>query len=761
MKNLFTQLLIIGTIFYTNAYGQTINVDAGSTGRQQVIDGFGTCLSGNSAEQSWFQNLYFDDAECSILRFDLTPAFKSPYSDFTYNSPWYHDNPSLPGPENNNVRIYTNANDYTRLFAGRNAQIAVMGPDINSNINYFDYSSTLPKTGGIMAKKGDSKKGALGDFKITGSIWSPMPWIKIASGNTYQNSSDNLPANNTPFPFIWGGNFAGGKIDVSNTPLPVFFDGVENTSALTQFARATVAYIRGFQNLNNVKLYSFSIQNELNFETFYNSSYYPLSSQYIAAAVAIRKELDKYPDLKDIKIMGPEDLLSGADYALWQYGGGESTVHKNLQYLKNIEANPEAKNAINYFNIHGYAADGIGSAGANPVSWDRWANGWNISPAPGIPDNVSGFKSFGKKSWMTETSGENPAWLWPTNGFPNQGGFSIALNIFQALTTGYQSGYVYWQMSDDGANASASTLTGSADGSNSAKYIAFKHFSKFIRPNSICLTTTLSGTTDNIKSAAFINDVNKTLTTVIINSDNATRTVTVNIPPNLGFTLTTLDGYTSSNSNYWQNTKYTISSNQVSVSLPAYSVVTLYGIQQDVLKVGLVNFSGKSTLEGNLLQWKTATESNCLGFDVLKSIDGMNYSKIKSEKSKSLNGNSNTPLNYTFIDTETNEQEVFYKLNEIDLNGEIKSYDPISITPALNNSEVKIYPNPAKSTFNITTPYKKAIITITSVDGKVIQVLETSSFTTPIQVSNWANGVYIIKIQIGTEFIMKKLIVQN
>lgn len=761
MRNVFEILITACLIFCGNAFSQIVNIDATNAGKQQVIDGFGSCLAGDVGGQTWFQDLYFDDANCSILRFDMTPTFKSPYSDNTYNSPWFHSNPSLPGPDNNNVRTYTNAIDYKNSYAGNNAQIAIMGPNIDANINLFDFTSTSPKIAGIVAKIGESKKVALGDFKITGSIWSPMPWIKIASGNTYQNSTGILPANNTPYPFIWGGNFVGGKIDVSNTPLAVFFDGVENTSALTQFSRATAAFIRGFQNLNNVKLYSFSLQNELNFETFYNSAYYPLSSQYIAAVVAIRKELDKYPDLMDIKIMGPEDLLSGADYALWQYGGGETTVHKNLQYLQNIAANTEANNAISYFNIHGYASDGIASAGGNPVSWDRWANGWTTSPAPGIPANVSGFRAFGKKSWMTETSGENTAWLWPTTSFPNKGGFSIALNIYQALTSGYQNGYVYWQMADDGVNASESTLTGSSVGVNSPKYIAFKHFSKYIRPNAIRLNATVSGTAQNINSTAFLHESNKTLTYVLINSDNTTRSVTVNVPNNLGFTLNKLETYTSSNNNYWQTTTNNIVANQVNVSLPAYSVTTLYGKSEDVLTVNLLNFTAKGTPIGNVLKWRTGTELNCLGFDISKSTDGLVYSKINFQKSQAVNGNSVAPLNYTYTDTEIIEKEVFYKLSEIDLNGNIKNYNPVLVKPILNVEDVKIYPNPATNTFYISCNQLNAQVNIFTVNGKIIKSLITTDKVTPVDISKLANGIYVIKVQYGTKIAIKKLIISK
>ncbi|MDX2195054.1 MAG: BACON domain-containing carbohydrate-binding protein [Cytophagales bacterium] len=543
--------------------------------RNQTIDGLGTCLYDNVGVQSWFQNLYYDDAECSILRFDITPKFRSPYSNWTYNSPWFHNSPALPGPEGNNVRTYTGANDYTRTYAGRNAQIAVMGPDINANINLLDFTNVVPNSAGTMAGIGKVKAAQLGDFKLTASMWSPAPWVKISSGNVSGANSWPLPIAGVPYPFIWYDNFVGGRLDVSNTPLPVFFDGVQNTSALTQYARCLVAYLRGFQNRFNVKFYAISIQNELNFETFYNSAFYPLSSQYITAVVAARREMDKYPDLKDIKIMGPEDLLSGADYALWQYGGGASTVHKNLQYLQNIGLDTAATRAVDYFCIHGYAADGVGSAGADPVSWGRWANGWTSSPAPGIPATANGFRFYNKKSWMTETSGEDPAWLYPGSGFPSGGGFGIALNIHQAFTTGHESGYVYWQMADGDANSTGGALTGSSQQANAPKYNAFKHYSKYIRPGAVRINSTVTGTA-NISISTYIHDANLTYTIVLINSNNASRTVTINIPTS-PFVMTTFTGRTSSNGSLWQASSHTVAGNQISVTLPAYGVMTLYG----------------------------------------------------------------------------------------------------------------------------------------------------------------------------------------
>lgn len=567
-------LLIIFSFFIAvvTCRSQTITIDASQAGRQQIIDGFGTCLSGTSGEQTWMQNLYFNDAGCSIVRMDLVPRFVSPYSDNSYNSPWFHNNPPLPGPDGNNVRTYTDASDYTRLFNDTRAQIAVMGPDINENILKFDLNHTFPRVAGAMAQAGISRKVQLGDFKMTASIWSPAPWLKISSGNTYNDPYWYPgPYTGTPYPFIWYDNFVGGRLDVSGTPRAEFFDGVENTSALTQFARSTAAYIKGIQDTYGFTFYSISIQNELNFETFYNSCTYPLSSQYIAALKAVRQEFDKYDDLKNIKIMGPEDLLGNDAYGMWEYGG---PVHKNLQYLTELAKDLEASNIVDYFCIHGYASDGVNSAGSNSTLWDWWRAGWTTSPAPGIPADVKGFTAYNKKSWMTETSGENPAWLSPATGFPNNGGFSIALKIHQALTNGRESAWIYWQFAD-GSDVEKSTLTdGNLQGS-SPKYVAFKHFSKYIRPNAIRVSTTVSDVA-NIQASSYVHDADQSLAVVIVNSNSTAQTVTVNVP-DLPFQISSFDAYTSGDNNYWQNSTLSVDQQQVSITVPGYGVTTLYG----------------------------------------------------------------------------------------------------------------------------------------------------------------------------------------
>jgi O-glycosyl hydrolase len=584
--------------------GQTITMDTSPAGQRQAIDGFGACLSGSEALQSWWQNLYFGDLQASMLRMDLTPAFNPPYSDDNYNSPNY----GVPGPNGNYVRTYTNATTYTNLFSGQQAQIAVMGPNIDSNIAYFDFTSGGPQVAGLAAQAGKSLVNNLGDFKLFASLWSPAPWLKLVSGHAYNAGGTGLPADNTPFPFIWLGNFSGGVLDTSGALIPEFNDlalgGAGPTSVLTQFARCMAAYLRGFQNAYGVSFYAISIQNELDFEEFYNSCLYPLSPGYLAAIKAVRSQLDQYPDLAGIQIMGPEDVLGGDAYGMWQYGSGSTTDVKNLQFLQAVAADPVAAQAEAFFCLHGYDSDGVSAAAATPTQWDWWANGWGTSPAAGIPANVQGFKSYGKKSWMTETSGEDTAWLSPASGFPSDGAWSLALRIQQALTAGQESAWAYWQMTD-GSPVGAETLTDQATMQNSPKYIAAKHFFRYIRPHSICVNTTVNGSTA-LTASAFLHTTNGTMTVVLINASNTPAQAVLNSPAQPAG-ITSWQTFTSSNGSYWQNSTNKITNGSATVLVPGYGVVTLYGMAPPMLSVaaaanGFLNLAWPPSANGFLLQ---------------------------------------------------------------------------------------------------------------------------------------------------------------
>lgn len=649
MINSNTILVFFFWAFLSSAICQTNQLSFDTISTAQSIDGFGAHQSGSQLNQLWWNDLFFEDMDCSIFRVDLTPVLRNPYSDLSYYSPWFMgsqvrsvfnlEDPSNPnGPENNRVRTYTGPNDYSRTFGGRNAPIAIMGPDINLNMNYFNYqnSDALRR----ISKDQSEMKNRL----LIGSIWSPVPWVKKSSGNRYPQNWWPGPVINTAWPFVWGGNFAGGQLDVSNLPLEVFNDralgGSGPTSSITQFARSTSAYIAGYQKFHNVKFYAISIQNELNFEQFYNSATYPLSGQYILALKALRNEFNKYTELKDIKIMGPEDLMGGDAYGMWEYGG---PIHKNLQYLTNIENDPEASKALDFFCIHGYASDGVSSSGADPRQWKWWTSGWNQSPAQGIPANVKGFTFYQKKSWMTETSGEHPDWIYPKTAFPGQGGFGLAIKIHQALTIGRQSAWIYWTFSDSDNNGNVSDqgLTNQSLGASSPKYVAAKHYFKWIRPGARLVQSNFVGTT-SIYTSVYYHSLDKTFTLVLLNASDQVQNIMISWP----HSVRKLQAFTSYENNYWKSIQPNSNKLSSNLQLNPYSATTI------IAESDFTSVVDKETTSEFLKVISVDVQSDCVKvysrspitvYLSIHDLSGKNI--ITSEKIRLVEGINQVPFN--------------------------------------------------------------------------------------------------------------------
>ncbi|MET0282963.1 MAG: hypothetical protein ABW352_00775 [Polyangiales bacterium] len=534
------------------------------------IDGFGTTAPARGAGENWLLDLYYGDLAASILRVDLTPRFRPPVSDFTYNSPWYHGAPGQPGPDGNNVRAYKDIEDYRRNFGGRKAPIVVFGPELAQQLGNFDFADKELRGIGALAQRGTRIGGARGEFKLVGSVWSPAPWLKKSSGAHIDGGGGIMPAGGTPWPFIWAGNFAGGVLDTSDKKLPQLADRAGPTSALTQFARITAAYVLGFQRTFGVKFHALSLQNELNFETFYNSCSYPDAKGYAAALKALRKELDKNGELRDIKLIGPEDLLGADAYALWQFGDPRAPVHKNLQYLSALAKDKTALAALSFVAVHAYANDGVHAAGDDAQMWRWFLDGWQKAPAPGLPEKVDGVRSYGMKSWMTELSGEKSVWAPEPGGNVSDSALGLALKVHRGMTVGEQSAWLYWQ-TVDGEGVRGETLTDAALRAKAPKYVAFKHFARYVRPGSCAQPVTVQDAPDVSVSAYRHRSYGTTV--VLINTGSATQlTLTRDLLQSEG----AIAAYTSTALMPWQRSVLTADrSGELRVNMPSQSMVTI------------------------------------------------------------------------------------------------------------------------------------------------------------------------------------------
>lgn len=164
----------------------------------------------------------------------------------------------------------------------------------------------------------------------------------------------------------------------------------------------------------------------------------------------------------------------------------------------------------------------------------------------------------------------------------------------------------------------------------------------------------------------------------------------------------------------------------------------VYWDVSDVVPVELTSFSADVLSNRVVLNWSTATETNNHGFSVEKKTTG-NWEKIGF-----VNGNGTTTKtqNYSFIDNNNSSGKVYYRLNQIDLDGTNSFSKVIEVDLSTPNdySLSQNFPNP----FNPSTAIKFALKVDSKVSLKIYNPLGQEVMN--ILSDNYAAGNYNISV---------------
>jgi hypothetical protein len=117
------------------------------------------------------------------------------------------------------------------------------------------------------------------------------------------------------------------------------------------------------------------------------------------------------------------------------------------------------------------------------------------------------------------------------------------------------------------------------------------------------------------------------------------------------------------------------------------------------LPVELLSFSGNCEDEKVSLEWKTASEHNSSYFDVEKSRDGENWNLLTTVPAA---GNSVSLLTYNAIDVNPTSDNNYYRLKQVDIDGQFKMYDVINVTcTETTKGYFSSFPNPSGDQFQV------------------------------------------------------------
>lgn len=152
------------------------------------------------------------------------------------------------------------------------------------------------------------------------------------------------------------------------------------------------------------------------------------------------------------------------------------------------------------------------------------------------------------------------------------------------------------------------------------------------------------------------------------------------------------------------------------------------------LPVQLTQFIGAAQGSVNRLNWTTASEVDNAAFEIERSHDGVNFSTCGSVQGA---GNSSVVLQYSFVDASPFYETTFYRLKQIDFDGDYEYSDIISV----NNGNY----------------------IVTSVDVYTIEGRHISSFTDSrdnTELKNLSRGVYVLHYHTDKGIVVKKILCQ-
>ncbi|GAA4384172.1 hypothetical protein GCM10023186_26100 [Hymenobacter koreensis] len=175
------------------------------------------------------------------------------------------------------------------------------------------------------------------------------------------------------------------------------------------------------------------------------------------------------------------------------------------------------------------------------------------------------------------------------------------------------------------------------------------------------------------------------------------------------------------------------------------------------LPVELVSFTAKARNGRVVLDWVTAQEKNNQGFEVLRSRDGRNFSKIGFVEGR---GTTSARTAYNYVDNAPLNGTSFYRLKQLDTDGNF-SLSPVQAVVVGDAAEMALFPNPVVDVLNITLgdAAADARVTVSDLLGRTVlsQPLPANG---QVDLRTLKPGTYLVNVVNGKQRLSRKVVKQ-
>ncbi|MFD1630470.1 right-handed parallel beta-helix repeat-containing protein [Pseudopedobacter beijingensis] len=190
--------------------------------------------------------------------------------------------------------------------------------------------------------------------------------------------------------------------------------------------------------------------------------------------------------------------------------------------------------------------------------------------------------------------------------------------------------------------------------------------------------------------------------------------------------------------------------NDIEVDMGAYEY-------QGVLPVTLISFTGKLHNNQVRLNWVTASEKDNSHFNILRSANGKEFVNIGTVQGS---GDSSTGNTYSFIDTNPQQGVNYYKLEQVDFDGQKSNSRIVFVTTEIAQSSLSVYGGDhfiQVNIFSITKDLAQLILTDISGRKVMVQQLDITPGDNVIKIPvALKSGIYIASVKLGAETLNTK-----
>ncbi len=195
----------------------------------------------------------------------------------------------------------------------------------------------------------------------------------------------------------------------------------------------------------------------------------------------------------------------------------------------------------------------------------------------------------------------------------------------------------------------------------------------------------------------------------------------------------------------------------------ADTYVRLFEGNSRILEVELLAFTAAVEQNGVRLSWRTASETDNLGFEVQRSFDGDRFESLGFVPG---NGTSAREHDYTWFDAQTSRDVLYYRLKQVDRDGQFELYPALKVVQQLPDRLTLLgnYPNPfnAGTFIRYELPVSREVVAaIYNLRGEQVRALWRGIQPAGSHSLHWdgrldsgeaaASGVYICTIMAGRE----------